>query len=51
MDIYASTERYTVSQFEDMGVLWNQITNSQGMSVAVLSDEDFAKQYELVVDV
>lgn len=48
-DIYRSTARFTIEPVENMGVTFNQVTdNVSGMITAVLTDEDFAKQYELV---
>lgn len=45
MELYQSTEKYTVEKFVDMGVNLNRVINSQGMIVAVLNDEQFEEQY------
>lgn len=48
MDVWRSTETYTVEQFEDMGVIWNRVTSSQNMVVAILGDEDLHKMFEVI---
>lgn len=44
---YESTERYTVEHIVDMGVELNRVTNTQGMVVAILNNEEFANQFKL----
>lgn len=46
--IYQSTQTYTVRKVDVMGVELNEVTNSIGMIVGLMSDEDFARQFKPV---
>lgn len=43
---YRSKEEYTVEDVEEMGMIQKKVTNSMGMTVAILTPDSFQMQFE-----